>query len=203
MSRAFVSCHFEAQRRLGRGAIKAARSSSASRYTALETARCSTSASTQRRRSDAFREAGRLSLRTQNVNLQKPSAMRSKGKVAFAHRFPVPPVTPDYSPFVPEPLRERFITTVWQLSIARSPKSAPECTRGTDPPRRGEYHERVCALDQQVVVDVIAVNNPSLTSKQGTLFLEELLLWHQDPAGIPTMKVERDNGKASPRRKHP
>ena len=129
--------------------------------------------------------------------------MRSKGKVAFAHRFPVTPVTPDYSPFVSEPLRERFITTVWKLSTARSPKAASECAPRTDPPRRGEYHECVCALDEQVVVDVIAVNNPPLTSKQSTLFLEELVLWHQDPAGIPTMKVERDNGKASLLRKHP
>jgi len=129
--------------------------------------------------------------------------MRSKRKVAFAHRFPVPPVTPNYSPFVPEPLRERFITTVWQLSIARSPKSASERTPGADPPRRGEDHECVRALHQEVVVDVIAVNNPPLTSKEGTLFLEEFALWHPDPAGIPTMKVEVDNGKASLRREHP
>ena len=129
--------------------------------------------------------------------------MRSKGKVAFAYQVPVPPVTPNYSPFVPESLRERFITAVWQLSTARSPKSASERTPRTDPPRRGEYHECVCALDQQVVVDVIAVNDPPLTSEQGTLFLDERVLWHQDPAGIPTMKVERDDGKASLRRKHP
>ena len=151
-------------------------------------------------RSDPIREVGHLSLRTQNVNLQKPSAMRSKRKLTFAHRFPVPPVTPDYSPFVPEPLRERFITTVWQLSVARSPKSASERTPRTDPPRRGENYECVCALDQEVVVDVIAVNNPPLTSKQVTLFLEELALWHPDPAGIPAMKVETDNGNASLRR---
>jgi hypothetical protein len=100
-------------------------------------------------------------------------------------------------------LRERFFTTVWQLSIARSPKSAPERTPRTDPPRRGENYECVCALDQEVVVDVIAVNNPPLTSKQGTLFPKELALWHADPAGIPTMKVEMDYGKASFRRKHP
>ena len=154
-------------------------------------------------RSDRIREVGQLLLRTQNVNLQKPSAMRSKGKVAFAHRFPVTPVTPDYSPFVSESLRERFITTVWQLSTARSPKAASECAPRTDPPRRGEDHECICALDQEGVVDVIAVNNPPLTSKQSTLFLEELVLWHQDPTGIPTMKVERDNGKASLLRKHP
>ena len=126
--------------------------------------------------------------------------MRSKRKLTFAHRFPVPPVTPNYSPFVSEPLRERFLTTVWQLTIARSPKSPSERTPRTDPPRRSEDHECVCALDQEVVVDVIAVNNPPLTSKQGTLFLEELALWHPDPAGIPTMKVEMDNGKASLRR---
>jgi len=126
--------------------------------------------------------------------------MRSERKVTFAHRFPVPPVTPNYSPFVPEPLRERFITTVWQLSIARSPKSAFERTPCTDPPRRGENYKCVCALDQEVVVDIITVNNPPLTSKQGTLFLEELTLWHSDPAGIPTVKVEMDDGKTSLRR---
>ena len=146
---------------------------------------------------EPIREDGNLSLRTQNVNLQKPSAMRSKRKVTFAHRFPVPPVTPNYSPFVPEPLRERFITTVWQLSAARSPKSAFERTPCTDPPRRGENYKCVCALDQEVVVDVIAVNDPPLTSKQRTLFLEELTLWHSDPAGIPTVKVEMDDRKAS------
>lgn len=129
--------------------------------------------------------------------------MRSKRKLTFAHRLPVPPVTPNYSPFVPEPLRDRFITTVWQLNIARPPKSASERTPRTDPPRRGKDHECVCALDQEVVVNVIAVNNPPLTSKQGTLFLEELALWHPDPAGVPTMKVETDNGKASLRREHP
>ena len=184
-----------------RTALRAA--ADAERYTALETARCSTSASTQRRRSDAFREAGRLSLRTQNVNLQKPSAKRNKRKLTFVHRFPVATVSPSDSPFVPEPLRERFITTVWQLNIPRSPKSASERTPRTDPPRRGENYECVCALDQEVVVDVIAVNNPPLTSKEVTLFLEELALWHPDPAGIPAMKIETDDGKACLRRQHP
>jgi hypothetical protein len=159
--------------------------------------------STQSRGSDTIRKVGHLSLRTQNVNLQEPSAMRSKRKVTFAHRFPVPPVTPNDSPFVPEPLRERFITTVWQLRVARSPKSAFERTPCTDPPRRGENYKCVCALDQEVVVDIITVNNPPRTSKQGTLFLEELTLWHSDPAGIPTVKVEMDNRKASLRRKYP
>ena len=126
--------------------------------------------------------------------------MRSKGKVAFAYQVPVPPVTPNYSPFVAESLRERFITTVWQLSVARSPKSAFERTPCADPPRRGENYECVCALDQEIVVDVITVNNPSRTSKQGALFLEELTLWHSDPAGIPTVKVEMDDGKTSLRR---
>ena len=123
--------------------------------------------------------------------------MRSKRKLTFAHRFPVPPVAPNYSPFVPEPLRERFVTTVWQLNIARSPKSASERTPRTDPPRRSEDQECVGALEQEVVFDVIAVNNPPLTSKEVTLFLEELALWHSDPAGIPAMKVENDDGKAS------
>jgi hypothetical protein len=100
-------------------------------------------------------------------------------------------------------LRERFIATVWQLSIPRSPKAASERTPRTDPPRHGENDECVCAFDQEVVVDVIAVNNPSLTSKEVTLFLEELALWYPDPAGIPAMKVETDHGKASLRRKHP
>ena len=126
--------------------------------------------------------------------------MRNKGKVAFVYQVPVPPVTPNYSPFVPEPLRERFITTVWQLSVARSPKSASERTPRTDPPRRGENYKCVCALDQEVVVNVITVNNPPLTSKQGMLFLEELILWHSNPAGIPTVKVEMDDGKTSLRR---
>jgi hypothetical protein len=137
------------------------------------------------------------------VNLQKPSAKRNKRKLTFVHRFSVATVSPSDSPFAPEPLRERFITTVWQLNIPRSPKSASERTPRTDPPRRGENYECVCALDQEVVVDVIAVNNPPLTSKQVTLFLEELALWHTDPAGIPTMKVETDNGKARLRREHP
>ncbi len=172
-------------------------------YMAQETSRCSTSASTQRRRSDALREASRLLLRTQNVNLQKPSATRSKRKLAFAHCFPVPTVSPSYSPFVSEPLRERFVTTVRQLNIRRSPKSASERTPRTDPPRRGQDYECVCALDQEVVVDVIAVNNPLLTSKEVTLFLEELALWHPDPAGIPAMKVETDDGEARLRRQHP
>ena len=153
--------------------------------------------------SDPIREIRRLSLRTQNVNLQKPSAMRNKRKVTFADRCPVPPVTPNYSPFVPEPLQERFITTVRQLSAARSPKPASERTPRTDPPRRAENYERVCPLNQEVVVDVIAINDPPLTCKQGTLFLEELTLWHSDPAGIPTVKVEMDNREASLRRKYP
>jgi hypothetical protein len=84
-----------------------------------------------------------------------------------------------------------------------SPKSASERTPRTDPPRRGEDYECVCTLDQKVDVDVIAVNNPSLTSKQATLFLEELALWDPDPAGIPAMEIETDDGKASLRREHP
>ena len=153
--------------------------------------------------SDTPCEIGRLSLRTQNVNLQNPSATRNERKLTFAHRLPVSTVAPNYSPFVSKPLRERFIATVWQLTTRRSPKSASERTPCTDPPRRGENYKCVCALDQEVVVDVIAVNNPPLTSQQVTLFLEELALWHPGPAGIPTMKVETDNGKARLRREHP
>jgi hypothetical protein len=117
--------------------------------------------------------------------------------LTFAHRFPVPPVTPSYSPFVPEPLRERFVTTVRQLNIARSPKSASERPPRADPPRRSEDQECVCALKQEVVVDVIAVNNPPLASQQGALFLEELVLRNPDPSRIPTMKIKADYGKAS------
>jgi hypothetical protein len=100
-------------------------------------------------------------------------------------------------------LRERFITTVWQLTIPRSPKSASERTPRTNPPRRGENYECVGTLDEEVVVDVIAVNDPRLTTKQITLFLEELLPRHPNPTGIPTVKVETDEGKASPRRERP
>ena len=129
--------------------------------------------------------------------------MRSQRKLTLAHRFPVPPVTPSYSPFVSEPLRERFITTVWQLNSARSPKSASERAPRTDPPRRGEDQECVCALKQEVVVDVVAVNDPPLASKQDALFLEELVLRHPNPPRIPTMEIEAKNRKAGPLREHP
>ena len=130
----------------------------------------------------------------------KRLALQCYRKLSFPHRLSSPPVTPNDSPFVPDPLRDRLITTFWQLSIARSPKSASERTPRTEPPGSVEDHECVCALDQEARVDVIAVNNPPLTSKQRTLFLEELAHRYQDPAGIPTMKVEMDNGKASLRR---
>jgi hypothetical protein len=90
-------------------------------------------------------------------------------------------------------LRDRLITTSWELSIARSPKSASERTPRTKPPRRGEDHECVCTLEQEVIVDVIAVNNPLLASKQGALLLEEFAFCHPDPARIPTVEVEVDN----------
>ena len=147
-------------------------------------------------RSDTIPEVGHLLLRPQNVNLQTPSAMRSQGKLTFAQRFPVPPVAPGYSPFVPEPLRKRLVTTVRQLNIARSPKSASERPPRTDPPRRREDQECVCALKQEIVVNVIAVNNPPLAGKQGALCLEELVLRNPDPSRIPSMKIETDHGKA-------
>jgi hypothetical protein len=147
--------------------------------------------------SDTPCEIGRLSLRTQNVNLQNPSATRNERKLTFAHRLPVSTVAPNYSPFVSKPLRERFIATVWQLTTRRSPKSASERTPRADPPGRGEDYESVCSLDQKVVVDVIAVDNPPLASKKVMLFLEELALWYPDPARIPTVKIETDKGKAS------
>lgn len=94
----------------------------------------------------------------------------------------------------------RFITTVWQLSLARSPKSASERPPCANPPGRGEDHKRVSAFDKKVTVNVIAVNNPTLTTKQGPLFFEEFAFWYPDPTRIPTMEVERDKGKASLRR---
>lgn len=153
--------------------------------------------------SKAIHEVSRLSLRIQNVNLQEPSATRSKSKLSFAHRFTVPPVTPNYSPFISKPLQKRLFTTVRQLSIARSLQSASERTPRTGPPRRGEDYECVCALKQQAVVDVIAINDPPLTGKEGALLLEERAMWHPHPAGVPRVKVEVDNGKARLRRQHP
>lgn len=154
-------------------------------------------------RSDVVREVGHPLLRLQNVNLQLPSATRSQRKLKFAKRVPVPPVAPSYSPFVSEPLRERLVTTVWQLIIARSPKSAFERAPRTNPPRRSEDQERVCALEKEVVVDVVAVNNPPLASEQGALFFEKLVHPHPDPPRIPTMKIEGDDGKAGPLRERP
>jgi len=131
------------------------------------------------------------------VNLHKCLALRSNRKITFGHQFSTPLVAPNDSPFVPDPLRDRLITTFWELSTAGSPESTPERTPRTNPPRCGQDHECVCALEQKVVVDVIAVNNPLLTGKQGALLLEELAFWHPDPAGIPTVEVEMDNRKAS------
>ena len=120
-----------------------------------------------------------------------------------AHRFPVPPVPPDNPPLIRYSLCERLIAAVWQLRIARSPNSPPERTPRADPPGHGEDYECVCARGQEFVVDVIAVNNPPLSCKQGTLFLEELALRHAYPAGIPAMQIERDNRQASSHRERP
>jgi hypothetical protein len=94
-------------------------------------------------------------------------------------------------------LRDRLITTFWELRAARSPKSASERTPRTKPPRCGEDHECICALEQEVVVDVIAVDDPLLASKQLALLLEELAFCDPDPVGIPAVEVEMDHRKTN------
>jgi hypothetical protein len=113
----------------------------------------------------------------------------------FGYRFSSPPVPPNDSPFVAEALQGRLITTFWELGTGRSPKSANERTPGTNPPGCGNDDERVCVLEQKVVVNVIAVDNPRLSCKQSALLLEELVFWHPHPARFPTVEVEMDKGK--------
>lgn len=155
------------------------------------------------RRSYTIYELCRFPFRAQDVNAHERLAPRSSRELSFPHRLSVPPVAPNDCPLVPEPLRDRLITTVWQLTAARSPKSPSERTPSAEPPGSVEDHECICAIDQEIVVDVIAVDNPPFTGKQGALFLEKLTLRHPDPAGLPTMKVEMDDGNASLGREHP
>ena len=81
----------EAQHRF-RAGCKAPPAAEARPLGGIEISFCDRLLSTQSRRSDTIREVGRLSFRTKNVDLHKLSAVRSKSKVTFGHRFPVPPV---------------------------------------------------------------------------------------------------------------
>jgi hypothetical protein len=89
------------------------------------------------------------------------------------------------------------------VGVARSPKSTPERTPRTNPPRRGEDDESICTRDHQIIIDVVAVDDPFVASKEDTLLFQHLPLGHTDPTGIPTIEIKMDDGQASLSREQP
>ena len=144
-------------------------------------------------------ELSRRPRRTQNVNRHLPSVLRRNRKLSFALRVAASPDAPDQPPFVAQPSPGRIIAAVGRLETARHAKPAHERAPCADPPRRVEEHEGVRALEPKIECDV-AVNDPLLASEQGALLLAELVLGRPNPAGIPAVEVEMDDGKAGLRR---
>lgn len=78
-----------------------------------------------------------------------------------------------------------------------------KCPPCADPPRRAENHQRVGARDQEVVVDVVAVDDPTVAGQKILLFLQHFALRDAYPARIPAMQIKMDNRQASLYRQQP
>jgi hypothetical protein len=114
----------------------------------------------------------------------------------FGDRLPVAPVAPGDAPLIANALGERLFAALGQLRPCRSAKPTPKCSPRTDPPRSRDDHECVSVRNQEVVVDIIAVDDPPLACEQVPLCLDQFVVRHSDPAGPPPVKVKMDQRKA-------
>lgn len=97
----------------------------------------------------------------------------------------------------------RFFATRGKLRISWSTQPAFKCSKSAPPPGRGDDKERICTFNQEIIIDVIAINNPLFTSQQTTLFLKKLRLWDPNPIGIPKMQIKMDKRQTSLCREQP
>ena len=68
---------------------------------------------------------------------------------------------------------------------------------------RRDDHKRVSVCNQQVLVDIVAVDNPALASEELSLYFDQFVMRHANPAGAPTVEVKMDEGEARLRRQLP
>ncbi len=107
-------------------------------------------------------EIGEFLLVSQQVYIYEIGAALRKATVVLWDRLPVAPVAPCGSPLVPNALRERLFAALGQLCRCRSAKPTPKCAPRADPPLSCDDHECVGARNQEVLVDIVAVDDPPL-----------------------------------------
>jgi hypothetical protein len=148
----------------------------------------------------AEKRSGR-SLRTERVKRRVLPVLGDDRAFALRLRTTIPPVGPDRSPLVGQPLDHRVVATVGHHGASGPSNSAHERPTGAHPPRRIEDDNGVRSLQAKIErLVIVAVSDPGIACEQVALLLPPLVIRRPHPSRLPIVEVEMDHRKAGLRR---
>ena len=88
------------------------------------------------------------------------AAAHRQRAISFRHPKPVAEVTEDNGPLIADPLNRRLLTPFRKHRTGLAPKATNERTIRAEPPGRCDHKERVRTLHEQLLINVVAVDDP-------------------------------------------